>query len=199
MRFGVCGCLNSDEAPPKNFSDHGGRIARAINAKIRELVGGQALGVEGTEAGLVAEKGPARHGHAAREKYVDGGVQPDDGYAEVAQEFGSARLGVRAATEGKNRRFFELGGATDRSAQLLRFQLAKRGFAMALKEFRDAYTGCLFDAFVQIDEMPAELAGQAGADRAFARAHETSQANHLGTGLRAPSDEGLSHNSGGAD
>jgi hypothetical protein len=43
--------------------------------------------------------------------------------------------------------------------------------------------------------VPTQLTGQTGANRAFARAHETGQANDLWTGLRAPGDEGLSHNS----
>src|SRR6516165_127643 len=144
MRFGLSG-LRSHQPAAKNLGCDGCRIARAIDAKIRELVGRKTLGVKGAEAGFVAKKGPARHGHAAREKHVDGGVEPDDRYAGVAEKFGRAGLGVGAAAKSKNRGLLELRGAANRRAQLLGFELAKCGFAVALEKFGDGYAGGVLD------------------------------------------------------
>jgi hypothetical protein len=178
MRFGLSG-LRSHEATAKNLGDDGGRIAGAIDAKVRELVGRQTLSVKGAKAGFVAKKRPARHGHAAREKHVDGGIEPNDRYAGVTKKLGSAGLGVRAAAKSKNRWLPELRGAANRRAQLLGFVLTKSGFAMPLEEFGDGYAGGVLDALIEIDEVPAQLTSQAGANRAFARTHETGQANDL--------------------
>jgi hypothetical protein len=178
MRFGFSR-LGSDQATAKNLGYDCGGIARAIDAKVRELVGSQTLGMKGTEAGFVAKKRPACHGHAAREKDVNGGIEPDDRYGGVTKEFGSPRLGVGAAAQSKNRRLLELSGAADRSPQLLGFELAKCGLAMTLEKLGNGYACGVFDALVKIDEVPAELTCQAGADRAFTCAHETGQAYYL--------------------
>ena len=178
MRFGLSS-LGSDQATAKNLGYHCGGIARAIDAKVRELVGRQALGMKGTEAGFVAKKRPARHCHAAREKDVNGSIEPNDRYGGVTKEFGGTGLGVGAAAESKNRRLLEFSGAADRSAQLLGFELAKCGFAVALEKFGDGYAGGVLDAPIKVNEVPAQLTGQAGADRAFTCAHETGQANDL--------------------
>ena len=178
MRFGLSS-LGSDQASAKNLGYDCGGIARAIDAKVRELVGRQALGMKGTEAGFVAKKRPARHGHAAREKDVNGSIEPDDRYGGVTKEFGSAVLGVSAAAESKNRRLLEFSGAADRSAQLLGFELAKCRLAMTFEKLGNGYTCGFFDALVKIDEVPAELTCQAGTDRAFTCTHETGQAYYL--------------------
>ena len=99
MRFGLSG-WRSHQAAAKNLGCDGCRIARAVDAEIRELVGRQTLGVKGAEAGFVAKKRPARHGHAAREKHVDVGIEPDDRYAGVTKKLGSAGLGLGTAAEG---------------------------------------------------------------------------------------------------
>jgi len=50
---------------------------------------------------------------------------------------------------------------------------------MTFKKLGNGYTGRVFDALVQIDEVPAELTCQAGADRAFTCTHEAGQAYYL--------------------
>lgn len=67
----------------------------------------------------------------------------------------------------------KLNSAAERGAQLVRFQLAKREFAVALEKFGNRDARGLFDALVEIDEVPAKLARETGAYRTFARAHET--------------------------
>ncbi len=70
-------------------------------------------------------------------------------------------------------------GATQSGAQLIGFHLAKGAFAEALENFGDTQASGLFDAFVQIDEAPRQLAGQQRAHGSFAGAHEPGQAKHL--------------------
>jgi hypothetical protein len=198
MRFGVSG-LASHQTAAKNFSDDSGGIARAIDTEIREFVGRQALGMKRAESGLVAKQRASSHGHAAREKHIDWRIEPNYRNACIAEEFRSAGLRVGTAPQGKYRRFFELGSAPECSTQLLRFELAERRFAVTLKKLRDRYAGGFLNAFVKVDEMPAELPGQARAYRAFARTHEASEANYLCARLCAPRNGGLIHNSGSAD
>jgi hypothetical protein len=50
---------------------------------------------------------------------------------------------------------------------------------MTLEKFGDGNAGDLLNALIKIDEVPAQLTGQTGANRAFACAHETGQANNL--------------------
>jgi len=85
-------------------------------------------------------------------------------------------LRVSAAAESEDGAFLEFEGATECGAELLGFELAKSGFAVAFEEFCDGDTGGFFDAVVEIDEAPGELASEEGADRGFARAHETGEA-----------------------
>jgi len=61
---------------------------------------------------------------------------------------------------------------------------------------RDGYACGFFNLFIEINKAPAELAGQARAYRAFARAHETRQAQQENMGLRVPNDVRWIHNSG---
>lgn len=149
-----------------------------------------------TKAGFIAEKRPAGHGHATREKNVDGSVQPDDRDTGIAKKFGSARLRVGSATESDDGGFMELHGAPQRGTQLFRFQLTKSRLAVALEKFGDGDSSGLLNAFVQVDKAPAELATEASANGAFTRAHETGETNNGGARLRAAPDKGLIHDSG---
>jgi hypothetical protein len=56
---------------------------------------------------------------------------------------------------------------------LVRFQLSKSEFTVALEKFGDRDARGLFDALVEIDEVPAELASETSAYCTFARAHKT--------------------------
>ena len=71
----------------------------------------------------------------------------------------------------------KLYGATEGCAQLVGFQLAKRSLTVAFKKFGDGDAASFLNALVKIDEAPAELAGEASADSAFTRAHETGEAD----------------------
>jgi hypothetical protein len=66
-------------------------------------------------------------------------------------------------------------GAAQGGAKFVGFELAEGGLPVALKELRDGDAGGGFDAFVEIHETPAELAGKARANGAFAGAHETGE------------------------
>ncbi len=63
------------DAAAKNFRDDLAAFTGAVHAKIGELVGGDALGVQGAEAGFVAEERAAGHRHAAGEQNFDAGDQ----------------------------------------------------------------------------------------------------------------------------
>src|SRR5208337_141089 len=165
-------------AATQDFADHGSGVAGTIDAKIGELIGREALGVERAKAGFVAEEGSSGHGRAAGEKDFDGSIEPDDGDAGVAEEFRCAGLGIGAATEGDDGGLKAFDGAAQGQAKLIGFQLAESGFAMALEEFRNGNAGNFLDFFVEINETPAELFGEAGANRAFAGSHETGEADN---------------------
>jgi hypothetical protein len=164
---------NACDSPTQNFSDHNGGVSRAIDTKIGELIGGEALGVERPKAGFIAEQRATRHRHATGKKNFDGGVQPDDGDAGIAKKFGGAGLRVGTSAESKDGRFLELDSAAERGTQLIGFQLTKSEFAVAFEEFGDGDARGLLDAFVEIDKVPTELPGESSAHGAFARAHET--------------------------
>ena len=125
------------------------------------------------EAGLVAKEWPTSHGHATSEQDVDGGVQPDHWNAGISEEFGSAGLGVSAATESKDCGFVELIGATESRTQLIRFQLTEGRFAVTFKEFGNGDSGSFLDAFVEVNEAPAELACETSTNSTLASAHKT--------------------------
>jgi hypothetical protein len=46
---------------------------------------------------------------------------------------------------------------------------------MALKKFRDAQAGSVFDTVIEIDETPRQLAGELRADSGFSGAHESGE------------------------
>ena len=173
-----------DDVEAENFGDDAGGFAGAVDAMVGELVGRQALRMERAEAGFVAEERAAGHGHAAREEDFDGSVEPDHGHACGAKKFGSALLGVGAAAERENDGFFEFEDAAERGAELVGFDLAKGGFAETLEHFSDAHVGGGFDAVVEIDEAPGELAREECADGGFAGAHEAGEAEQRDALLR---------------
>lgn len=130
-----------------------------------------------------------------REKKLDRRIEPEDGNARSAKKFGAARLSVGAAAKGEHGGFPVFGGAAQGSAKLIGFDLPKGGLAKAFEELRDRESGGLLDAFIEVDEMPRELAREKRADGRLARAHKTSEAKYLGAGRRATQRRGLSHSS----
>jgi len=164
------------DAAAEDFGDDLRWFTGAVDAMVGELVGREALGVERAEAGFVAEERAARHGHAAGEQDVDGRIEPENGDPGVAKKIGAAGLRVGAAAESEDGAFLEFEGAAEGGAELLGFELAESGFAVAFEELRDGDAGGFFDTVVEIDEAPGELAREEGADRGFARAHETGEA-----------------------
>ncbi len=161
----------------QDFSDNRSRVSGTINAKISELIGRKALGVERAKTGFVAKDGSAGHGCAPREKDLDGRIEPDNGDAGIAQEFGSPGLRVGAAAKSEDGGFRAFGSPAQGQTKLIGFQLTESGFAVALEEFRDSDAGHFLDFFVEINKAPAELLGEAGANGAFAGTHETGEAN----------------------
>jgi hypothetical protein len=177
MRFEI-GSRGACNAAAKNFGDDHGSVAGTVHAKIGKLVRNDALGVKRAEAGFIAEKRPAGHGHAAREQDFDAGVEPDDRDTRVAEKFGSAGLRVGAAAESEDGGFLLFDGAADGGAEFIGFQLTEGGLAVAFEKLRDGDPGAGFDSFVEIHKAPAELASEARADRAFAGAHESGEADN---------------------
>ena len=175
---------SGDDVAAEDFGNDASGFAGAVDAMVGKLVGGKALRVEGAEAGFVAEERATGHGHAAGEEDFGGGVEPNDRDAGGAQEFGGAGLRVGAAAEGENDRFFQFLGATESGAELVSFHLAKGGFAEALEDFRDAQAGGCFDAIIEVDKAPGELAGEESANGGFAGAHEAGEGEDLSTGGR---------------
>ena len=106
---------------------------------------------------------------------------------------------VGAAAESDDCGFMELDGAAERGTQLIGFQLAKNKLAVAFEKFRDGDAGSKLDAFVEIDKVPAELAGEARAHGAFTRAHETGETDDGDARLRSAADWSLIHDSGKRD
>jgi len=177
MRFKI-GSRGAGNAATKNFGDDHGGVAGAVHAKIGKLVRNNTLGVKRAEAGFIAEERAARHGHAAREQDFDAGVKPDHRDARVAEKFGSAGLRVGAAAESEDGGFLLFDGAAEGGAEFIGFQLTKGGLAVAFEKLWDGDPGGGFDAFVEIHKAPAELAGEARADGAFAGAHESGEADN---------------------
>jgi len=91
MRFVSAG---SNNAAAENFRDDLGGFAGAVNAIVGELIGRQALGVERAEAGFIAEKRAAGHGHATGEEDVERRVQPEDGSVRSAKKIRTTGLRV---------------------------------------------------------------------------------------------------------
>lgn len=165
-----------DEVEAQDFGDDAGGFAGAINAVIGELVGRKTLCVECAEAGFVAEERAAGHRHAAAEQDFYGSIQPHDRHTCGSKKFWGALLGVGAAAESEHDRFFLFEDAAEGGTKLIGFDLAKRGLAEAFENFGDAQVGGGFNAVVEIDEAPGELAGEERADGGLAGAHEAGEA-----------------------
>src|SRR6266851_1439787 len=175
MRGVSTGCNN---AAAQDFRDNLGGLAGAVDSMVGELIGGEALGVERAEAGFVAEKRTAGHGHASRKQNWDGGIQPQNRNAGSAQKVGAARLCVSAAAKGENSAFFQLRGAAEGGAKLIRFDLAEGGFAEAFEDLRNRQAGKRFDAVIEVDKAPGELASEERANGGLAGTHETGKAEN---------------------
>ena len=180
----------SNNAEAQNFREHLSWFAGAVHAMVRELIGGQALSVERSEAGLVAKKRTAGHGHAAREENFDRGIEPEHRSTRSAKKFRAARLGVGAAAEGDHRAFLVLGHAAQGSAELIGFQLAEGRLTEAFEYFGDSEAGGFFDAIVEIDETPGELASEERANSGLAGTMNPAR-HKIGTRACGPRGEGV--------
>ena len=180
MRHVSTRCNN---AAAQDFRDNLGWFAGAVHPVVSKLIRRKTLRVESAEAGFVAEKRTAGHGHAARQENFDGRIQPQNGSSGSAQKIGAALLRVSAATEGENGAFFELRSATERSAELVRFDLAESEFAESFENLGNGKAGGSFNAVIEIDKMPGEVPREEGANGGFARTHKTGQAQNRGAGL----------------
>ena len=181
MRHVSTRCNN---AAAQDFCDNLGWFAGAVHAVVGKLIGRKTLGVKSAEAGFVAEKRTAGHGHAARKKNFDWRIQPQNGSAGSAQKIGAAWLRVSAAAEGENRAFFELRSAPERSAELVCFDLAEREFTEAFEYLGNGETCGSFDAVIEIDKAPGEVPREERANGGFAGTHETGQAQNRDAGLQ---------------
>src|SRR5258708_2844557 len=102
MRGVSTGC---NHAAAQNFRDHLRGFAGTVHAIIGKLIGRETLRVERTEAGFVAEKRAAGHGHASRKQTFNGGIQPQNRDGGSAQKIGAAWLRVGAAAKRENGAF----------------------------------------------------------------------------------------------
>src|SRR5260370_31035512 len=152
MRGVSTGCNN---APAQNFRHDLRGFAGAVHAIIGKLIGRETLRVERAEAGFVAEKRAAGHGHASREQNFDGGIQPQNRDGGSAQKIWAAWLRIGAAAEGQNSAFSQLRGAAERGAKLIRFDLAESRFAEAFENFRHREARRSSDAVIEIDKAPS--------------------------------------------
>jgi hypothetical protein len=87
-------------------------------------------------------------------------------------------LSVRAATEREDHCLSRFCGTAENRAQLVSFESTKRGFAVTLKEFRDAHGGGCFDAIVEVYESPGELSSEQRSNGSLARTHESGEAKN---------------------
>ena len=163
----------------EDFGNDARGFSGAVDAMVGLLIRRETLRVERAEAGLIAEERAAGHGHAAGEQNVEGGVEPDDGDAGGAKKFGRAGLRVCSAAEREDQRLPVFDGTAESGAELIGFDLAKRGLAEAFENFRDAKASGFFNPMIEIDKAPGELAGQQRADGGFAGTHEAGEAKHL--------------------
>ena len=171
----------SNNAEAEDLSDDLGGLARAVHAVVGELVRRQSLRVEGAEAGLVAEKRPTSHGHAAGKKHFDRGIEPKNRNASEAQELRATRLRIGSAAEGEDGSLLEFGAAADGGAKLFGFKLAEINLTQALENLRDGKSGGFFYAIVEIHKAPSKLAGQKRANGGLAGTHETGEAKNRDT------------------
>jgi hypothetical protein len=178
------------DAEAQDIGDDERWFASAVHAVVGELIGRKPLRMQRAKAGFIAEKRASGHGHAAREQSFDWGVEPDDGNALRAQKIRRAGLRVSAATEREYGRFAQFECAPERGAELRGFEQTKGGFAVTFEKFGDAQAGSVFDAVIEIDETPCELAGELRADGALAGAHESGEGDY-GDGKSASHAESL--------
>ena len=156
-----------EDAKAQDVGDDKRRFAGAVHTVVGELVGRKPLRVEGAKAGFIAKKRPAGHGHTAREQNFNWRIKPDDGDALCPQKFGRTRLSVSAPAEREYSRFAQFERSTECCAKLRGFEQAERSFTVALEEFRDAQTGSVFDAVIEVDKSPGKLAGELRAYSGF--------------------------------
>jgi len=149
--------------------------------------------MECAEAGFIAKERTSGHGHAPGKQKLDGRIEPENGGPGVSQKFRAAGLSVGAAAQCEDGCFLEFGGAAEGSPQLVRFDLAKGRFAETLEDLGDGEAGGLFDALIQIDEAPRQLAREECANGRFAGTHEAGEAKDLGACGRATQRGRLSH------
>src|SRR5437899_858224 len=182
MRLVSTRCNNT---AAQNFGDHLRGFAGAVHTVIGKLVRRETLRVKLAKAAFVAEEGPVGHGHAAREQNFNGRIKPEHRSPGGTEKFGAAGLRVGAAAEREDRTFFVLGSTAEGSTELVRLNLAERGFAEAFENLRDGEAGGLLNAFVEIDKAPGELPGQERTDGGLAGAHETSKAQNRDAGWKS--------------
>jgi len=167
-----------EDAKAENICYDQRRFARAIDAVIRKLVRGNALGMQGAKAGLVTEERAAGHGHATRKQSFDWRIEPDDRNALRSQKVRRACLGVGATAEGEYAGFAQFECTAERGAELRGFEQAEGRFTVAFEKFPYAQAGSVLDAVVEINEAPGELAGQLGAYGRLAGTHESGEGDH---------------------
>lgn len=166
MRFEIGGWDPGNTAT-ENFGNDNSSIPGAVHVKIGKLVRNDTLRMKRAETRFIAEKRAAGHGHAAGKKDFDAGVEPDHRDPGIAEKLGSTGLGIGAAAEREDSWFLLFDGAAKGGAQFIGFELPERRFAMPFKKLRDGDTRGGFDALVEINEPPPELASKTRADGAF--------------------------------
>src|SRR5882724_11765114 len=65
------GAGTGKNAEAQNIGDDENRLTRAVHAKVRKLVRGKTLRMEGAKTGFVSKERPAGHGHTACEQSFD--------------------------------------------------------------------------------------------------------------------------------
>src|SRR5215472_16469095 len=164
-----------NNAEAQNVGHNVDGFTGAFHPIVGQPVGGQALGVKRPETGLVSEQRPAGHGHATGEQNFHGGIEPKNRDAGRAQKLGAAGLRVGAPTQGQDGSLFKLGSAPERRAKLARFELAEEWLAKALEDLRDGEAGSFFDALVEVDKAPRELAREERTNGGIAGTHEAGE------------------------
>jgi hypothetical protein len=64
---------------------------------------------------------------------------------------------------------------SESSSKLRSFEQAEGRLAVALEEFGNAQAGSVFDAVVEVDKTPSELARQLRADGSFSGTHKSGE------------------------
>ena len=187
---------SSEDCQTQNLGNNERRICRTVHPVVGKAIGRNALRMQRAEAHFIAEEGPARHRHATGKKGIDRGIEPDDGDALCAKEFGSAWLSVSAAAQRENDGLLRLRDAAEHGPKLLGFQRSKCWFAVPFEKFGDAQASGLFNAVVQIDEAPRELTRQERPDSGLTGAHESGEANDRGASCARARSWKLRHDTG---